>query len=63
VDSFPQEKGRLSTGLSAGVLDFLNYFRDLVVNIAPLPHLLTDFLCRIHNRGVVPITEIHADFG
>ncbi len=63
VDSFPQEKGRLSTGLSAGILDFLNYFRNLVVDVAALPHLLTDLLGGIHNRGVVSITEIHADFG
>lgn len=63
MDSFPQKKAVLSTGLSAGILDFLNDFRDLVVDIASPPHLLTDLLGRIHNRGVVSITEIHADFG
>ncbi len=62
MDSFPQEKGRLSTGLSAGILDFLNDFRNLVVDVAALPHLLTDLLGGIHNRGVVSITKIHADF-
>ncbi len=59
---FYTEKGHLSTGLSAGILDFLNDFRDLVIDIAALSHLLADLLGRIHNRGVVSITEIHADF-
>ncbi len=62
VDSFPQEKGWLSTGLSAGILDFLNYFRNLVVDIAAFSHLLTDLLGRVHHSGVVAIAKIHTDF-
>ena len=54
---------KLSTGLAADVLDFLDDFRDLVVDIASFPHLLADLLGGIHNRGVVPVTEIHPNLG
>ena len=63
VESYPQKKTGLSTGLAADVLDFLDDFRDLVVDIASFPHLLTDLLGGIHNCGVVPVAEIHPNLG
>ena len=62
MEGFPQILGYLSTALAAGILDSLNDFRHLVVDVASFPHLLTDLLSRIHNRRVVAVTEIHANF-
>ena len=62
VDSFPQFLGYLSTALAAGILDSLNNFRDLVIDVTSFPHLFTDLLGCIHDCCVVTITEIHADF-
>jgi len=61
VDNFPQFLGELSTALAAGILDFLNDLRDLVVDVSSFSHLFTDLLCCIHNRGVVAISEVHTD--
>ena len=63
VESYPQKKTGLSTGLAANVLDFLDDFRDLVVDIASFPHLLTDLLGGIHHCRVVSVSEIHPNLG
>ena len=62
VDPYPQTSTRLSTGLSGVVFDFLDDFRHLVVDVAPLAHLLADFLGRVHNRCVIPIAEVEPNF-
>ena len=48
--------------LSVAVFDSLNDLRDLVIDVAPLTHLSTDLLGRIHNRRVVAVTEVSPDF-
>ena len=63
VESYPQKKVKLSTGLAADVLDFLDDLRDLVVDIASFPHLLTDLLSGIHHCRVVSVSEIHPNLG
>ena len=62
MNGFPQFLGYLSTGLFGGILDFLNYFGHLVIDVAAFPHLLTDLLGRIHDSCVVSVAEIHAYF-
>ncbi len=63
MNTYPQKSGGLSTDLTVVVLDFLDDFRNLVVDIAAFSHLLTDLLSGIHNCCVVSVTEIHTDFG
>ena len=43
------------------VFNLLDYFRDLVIDIAPLSNLRTDLFGGIHHGGVVSITKMHAD--
>jgi hypothetical protein len=43
------------------IFDFLDYFRDLIVDISFLTHLRANFLSRVHDRCVVPVSKVSAD--
>ena len=43
------------------VFYFLNYFRDLIVDISFLTHLRANFLSRVHDCRVVPVSKMGAN--
>src|SRR5688500_3994961 len=53
----PRASGALSR------LDAVDELRDLLVDVAPLGHLVGDLLDRVHDRRVVPPAELPGDLG
>ena len=43
------------------IFDFLDYFRDLIVDISFLTHLRANFFSRVHDGCVVSVSEMGAD--